>query len=228
MKDVVFGFKILFYANHYKMSLVTVILAFFAGIVFDAVTLGRNFIGMYYLCLIPPYLCQLWNSVAVTGILQSSPKKRSILITAPVKYYFLLATIIYAVLCLLRLFYYSIGHLTETAMFGLAYFGVIMLLLTLYDVIVFRFPEIGYGILFVTFVVMGFMGGFSIKDSDKLASFVASVITEIPFIDRRGVLPVIGFVLMIFCTMFFYGLSKVLYKVPLSTKAYRFSLERQR
>ncbi len=226
--DILFGIKILSYAINTKISIVTVMFSFVGGLAMDYMTKGELFIGLYCMCLIPPYFSQLWNSVGISGVVQASVGKRRTLLSMPTKFYLLFSTIIYVSLIILRVVYYKEGKLTDTAMFGLLYFGVVTLMLTLYDVFYFRIPEFGYTVLFAIVVVMWFSGGLFSYSKGAVVTKVMPVVMSLPGFRNYIFTGIFGYMIMLLCTLVFYVLSRSMYRIPLSTRIYRYVLEKYR
>lgn len=227
-ENVRLGWRLLPYGLQAKTNMVVLLIFLVVALLQEILLQGRGFFGLYFMAIIPLYLSQLWNSVAISNLMQGSAKKKQVLIEVPTVYSLLSTICLYALLVLLRLLYYRNGALTRTAMLGLLYFGAILFMLVLYNVLVFRKPVLGYVMLVVMIFFISFTGGFTFGTVDDTAAAWHSVsrVLELPLFDHPVRVGVLGLLLVIFDTVLFYVLSLALYKLPISERVYKQAMAR--
>jgi hypothetical protein len=212
---------IMFKSNAALLALFTVI-----GFVMEFTTKGENIMGVYFMAIIGLYVSQFLNGVAVSEMVQSSHYKRALLVDIPTIMIAIIQLVEYCILAGLRYWYCAqAGEVTPQYTSGLLFFGCFFFMITIYNLLVYRVPVAGYGLLAIIIisVIPGFTGGRAFNYTG-----IAGFLKNLPICNNYWYTFATGLAIVIIDVVVFYILSRILYKVPLSTRIWKRALERQK
>ena len=102
IQDLKTGFKLAQYGAQFKQTMFSVVLVFVLGIAFEVMSHGTSYVGCFYILLLSVFPMQLVFSTDVSTMIQTTKMKRKIQITIPLTMNFILMTIAYIVIAVIR------------------------------------------------------------------------------------------------------------------------------
>ena len=231
-KNLKLGVGMMKYSLSPKLNFASIILFFILGIIYEMVEYTSSMssarykfshIGAWMLAIPAMYAIQFLYGVCISGMIQSAATKKTIVIQATTVCKAVLEYIAFAILVVSRYIgYKNAGN--EGFLIGLLTFGVYSMLLSIYSLVVYRYPVIGYAVI-LPLVIVSFMISTFISNVKPFMNSV-SFVQRIPLMNVFGVYVIVGALIIMLDLLFFYILSKCMYKIPISEKSFKQMLER--
>lgn len=232
------GIGMMKYSVAVKLN-VTLMIAFTVlGIAYEVITVFSmlsgghsqgisNYNGIWMLAISPLYSIQLMYGISLAGIVQSSSAKKGLLVYAATAFKAVMEIVCYTILAVTRYFCCRfVGQPRPDILFGLLFFGLFSLVISVYTVIIYRYVTAGYVIMLPVIIIFMLIPVFT---SRKDIIFNPSVFMGMmPFGHSYAACAAIGAGLVIFDIVMFFLLSKMLYKVPLAERAFKQLLARSK
>ena len=230
------GIGMMKYSMAFKMNVVLMIAFAALGIAYEVITVFSmlrgehsqgisNYNGIWMLAISPIYSIQLMYGISLAGIVQSSSAKKGLLVYAATAFKAVMEIVCYTILAVTRYFCCQItGEARPDILFGLLFFGLFSLVISLYTVIIYRYVTAGYVIMLPLIIIFMLVPVFT---SRKEILFNPSVLMGMmPFGHSYAACVIIGAAIVILDIVLFFVLSKLLYKVPLAERAFKQLLAR--
>ena len=226
------GVGMMKYSLAVKMNLVLMILFMVLGIFYEVMMMFSSgesspvaFNGIWMLALAPMYAIQLMYGISLSGVVQSSSAKRTLLVDSSTVFKAISEILSFLILVIARIVACNKqGGANSTMLFGLVFYGIFSLVLSVYTVVIYRYPVIGYAVLLPLLIIM--MVGAIFVGRDTVALNPVRVLDIIGIGNNFTVCLAIGSGIIVLDIVLFYVLSAVLYKVPLSERAFKQLLAR--
>ena len=232
------GIGMMKYSMALKMN-VTLMIAFAVlGIAYEVITvfsmLGEsasggitNYNGIWMLAISPVYSIQLMYGVSLSGLVQSSSAKKGLLVYAATAFKTVMEIICFAILAVTRYFCFKNAVVPRhEILFGLIFFGLFSMFISLYTVIIYRYVTIGYVVMLPIIIIVMLIPMF--MHTKSVALNPAMIMTRLPFGNSYAGSLAVGAAVVVIDIVLFYVLSLLLYKVPLSERAFKQLLARSK
>ncbi len=237
-KKMINGLKLMKYSLAFKMNIVLMIAFTVLGLAYEVTTVFSqmggdpsrgitNYNGIWMLAISPIYATQLMYGLSLSGVIQSSSAKKSLLVYSAVGYKAIAEIICFAILAVTRYLCCRFsGVYSGDILFGLVFFGLFSMILSLYTIIIYRNTTVGYVIMLPIIIACMLVPVFLNR---KAVDFSPVLLMErLPFGESYAGSLAVGAAIVIVDIVLFYILSNLLYKVPLSEKAFRQLLSRSK
>ncbi len=229
------GLGMIKYSLAAKMNIALMIVFLILGIFYEIMTVVShvtasrsgfvNYNGIWMLALAPLYAIQLMYGISLSGVVQSSCVKKMLLVDTATVFKAVCEVICFAILVLTRYLSCRLsGDASANILFGLIFFGIFSMLISLYTVIIYRYVTIGYVVMLPLIIACMLLGFFSERKGFSFS--LDTIMARMPFGDSFPGCLAIGALLVIIDIVAFYFMSRVFYKIPLSEKAFRQMLAR--
>ncbi|MCR5800840.1 MAG: hypothetical protein K6G57_00730 [Lachnospiraceae bacterium] len=212
------GSSLLRYGFQMKTNMILLVLFTVIGIVEDFGSKGDYMMGLYFLAIVSMYISQFLNGVCMSAMAQSSPYKHEILVEIPTIFHALISGGFFVLVVVLRFLYSSMGDLSILAIAGPVMFSVMSIMISCYNLLIYRFPVVGYAFLAVIIMALTFGGTFNVPADMPEAQ---PGYLSLPIFSSLTTSIVAGIVILILDVALFYGLSVVLYKKSLSRAIFK-------
>ena len=237
-KMLIKGIKLMKYSLAFRLNIVLMIVFTVLGLAYEVTTVFSqmggdpsrgiaNYNGVWMLALSPIYAIQLMYGLSLSGVIQSSGAKRSLLVYSAVGYKAVAEIICFALLAVTRYLCCKLsGVYSGDILFGLIFFGLFSMLLSLYTIVIYRYTTLGYVIMLPVIIVFMLVPIFL---NGKAAAFSPVLLmSRLPFGESYAGSLAVGALIVVMDIALFYILSNLFYKVPLSEKAFRQLLSRSK
>ena len=208
---------------------VLLVIFLLTGFVWDIAYRGSGWIGLWFVLLFPLVISQQLNSVALSNMVQSSTRKRNILVTVPCLIMGISTIAIYLGLFIIRLVLLkSADGISRLALFSLVLYGAFEIMFVIYNLFVFRKPVIGYVVLVFLLIMIFAVNptGFIPPDNPNMIYGILGTLLWLPVFDSIYTAFAAGLILTVISIVLFYALSVAFYKLPLSERNYKYALNR--
>ena len=228
--DLRLGISLMRYTMDGKRVTIAFLVVGVVGLLNDAATRGRGYMGLYFLAVLSLYLTQTLNMHMVSGFVHSSSKKHRIFVEIPTLFLFLSNTLIYLLLVLLRIVYRNVfGELAKSAMVGLLFYGLTLILLTVYGVFAYHSTALRFLLLFAVIFLISISGGFSSSVEETGAYMrIFGTLEQTGLLDNPVLVGLAGYVPVLISVLVFYILSSLVYPWPVSERIYKQALAREK
>ena len=231
------GFSLMKYSLAFKMNMALMLVFGGLGIAYEVITVFSNmasegvshgisnYNGIWMLAMSPLYAIQMMYGVSLSGIAQSSDSKRLLLVDSATAFKAIWEIVCFAIIALTRYICFRNADLNKgDILFGLLFFGLFSLVISLYTVIIYRYTTVGYVVMLPLIILFMLVPLF--MNRSNLSFSPVSLMSRLPFGESYPVCLAIAAGIVIIDIVLFYALSVAMYKVPLSEKAFRQLLSR--
>ncbi len=237
IRSLKMGFSLFKYSLAYKMNIVLMLVFGGLGIAYEVITVFSNmesegvqhgitnYNGIWMLAMSPLYAIQMMYGLSLSGVIQSSDSKRLLLVDAATAFKAIWEIICFAILAVTRYICYRNADLNKgDILFGLLFFGLFSLVISLYTVIIYRYTTIGYIVMLPLIILFMLVPLF--MNRSNISFSPVNFMSRMPFGESYLACLAISAAIVIIDIVLFYVLSVVMYKVPLSEKSFRQLLSR--
>ena len=235
---IIKGLKLMKYSLAFRMNIVLMIVFTVAGLVYEVTTVFSqmggdrshgitNYNGIWMLAISPIYATQLMYGLSLSGVIQSSSAKKSLLVYSAAGYKAVTEIICFAILAVTRYLCCRLsGTYSGDILFGLIFYGLFSMLLSLYTIVIYRYTTLGYVVMLPIIIACMLIPIFLNRNAANFSPI--SLMNRLPFGESYVGSLAVGAAIVVIDIVLFYILSNLLYKVPLSEKAFRQLLSRSK
>ncbi len=221
--QLILGAKLLKFSFQMKTNMILLVVFLLFGILEDVTSKGAYIMGAYFLAITSMYISQFLNGLCISDMVQSSRYKKALLVDIPALYHVLITFAFYLILAGLRLVYGKVfGGMTHAMLAGLMLFCILSIIISCYNLLVYRKPVVGYAIIACMILGMIFSNSFSTNSfNEGQGTGLIGKFQQLPIFDSFPLTFWIGLLLIALDGVLFYGLSTALYKTPISYVIYK-------
>ena len=211
MKDLLLGFKLVRFGAKYKMFVVTSIIYFAIGFIFEVGNKGASSIGYIYLQIVSGMLTASALSIESADFFLASPKMKKLQTVVPAFMFFVLNTIAFILVVAVKFMYIEKGLDPALAARSLIC-GSLFLIITL------LYYAVSYKLMLVATIVF-----FAVAFPGIIILMNGAILDRLGITFDFGMWPAvaISYALLIVAVFAYYFMARALYKLPFSKYAFR-------
>ncbi len=212
LKEIKIGFTMLKYSYQLKYNLIVCAIILIVGFVVEYVTKGTNVIGAFYMTLLGMYSYQFIVSMTLSEFIQTTPYKYKLQVTIPSLCSFVIYMITYTLVIIEKHFMMAANpNRYEDYVMGICMLIAFLGCSFIFTAIMYKYFYAGM-ILFIV-LIMFFSSTFTYfwygPFGDSLCEFGATKLL------------LVGYLVIMLGCLCQYLVSKALYRVPLSERAFK-------